>query len=739
MIARLCLRKALLAIAAAAGAGLLLTVLAGAAMAHANLLRSEPEAGSVVERLPTRIYLKFSEPVDAPVDAIRVIGPDGELANEGPARVVPEDSTALEVPVRDRGRGTYTVVWRAISADGHPVSGSFTFGLGVVPASSQSVEAERIGLLLLAVSRWIHLLAMVLALGPLIYGLLVRPRPTDATADLPLLQLAFSGVLMLLVTSVVMLLGQATAVGGSLDAALSAAMVSSVLGSRWGLLWAARLAVSTVLALGVIFAMAPAAEGRGVRPFWWLSLLTLGVLLLVLTSLNGHAAVTEPVGLAVLMDTLHLGSAAAWIGAMAALVVVDLWRGKVSGRPDWLAYMARIFLRLSNLSIVALQLLLITGFYGAWMQVKVPQALMTTDYGRALLAKLSLVALVVLLGAYHFLVVRPRLEGQVLEKSAATGTQFPIRTLQLEFVGTVAILAASALLSSLPPVPTSAVLSTAQSAPKPSLTLAENAGTTMVVLSLTPARAGSNEVLLRLSDPYDKPVTDARVTVEARNLEFPSQGGVTARAQASGNGTYRASLYLAGEGRWSFQVNLDSGGSRESASFSLQLPVSGAVELLATADRAMNRLSTLVGEETLSDGRAVVQSRYEFQAPDRMHLVVEGAERRETFAMGQVRYDRAGSGPWSKEPWPAEGGFRWPDYRFSATAEDVVVLGRESVGDVECFVVAFRDGPSGALYKMWIGVGDYLIRQYRMIMPGHYMTVNFSGFNIPIEISPPTP
>jgi hypothetical protein len=165
--------------------------------------------------------------------------------------------------------------------------------------------------------------------------------------------------------------------------------------------------------------------------------------------------------------------------------------------------------------------------------------------------------------------------------------------------------------------------------------------------------------------------------------------------------------------------------------------VAGAKELLKMADEAMNRLNTLTGNEELTDGRATVQTHYEFQAPDKMHMVVQGIERLERYAVGNVRYDKVGSGDWTQEPWPAEGGFRWPFYNFHSSADEAVLLGRERVDGVECLVLAFTDVPSGAMYRMWMGASDHLIRQYRMIMPGHYMTVRYYGFNSPLTISPP--
>ena len=70
--------------------------------------------------------LTFNEPAIATGTKVLVTGPDGSATSGDPALV---DNTVRQ-PLRPQlPAGEYTVEWRVTSADGHPVNGTFTFGV----------------------------------------------------------------------------------------------------------------------------------------------------------------------------------------------------------------------------------------------------------------------------------------------------------------------------------------------------------------------------------------------------------------------------------------------------------------------------------------------------------------------------------------------------------------------------------------------------------------------------------
>jgi methionine-rich copper-binding protein CopC len=103
----------------------LVLVLVGSssADAHATLIATSPENGARIATAPTSIGLTFSEAVGS--SFVAVTAPDGSKVKTSAARVTGGQVTA-EVAASDQ-RGRYTVAYRVVSDDGHPVTGTFTF------------------------------------------------------------------------------------------------------------------------------------------------------------------------------------------------------------------------------------------------------------------------------------------------------------------------------------------------------------------------------------------------------------------------------------------------------------------------------------------------------------------------------------------------------------------------------------------------------------------------------------
>ncbi len=109
--------------------GLLAALLVGpAALAHDEIIDQSPAPDSQVEAGPIDIRLDFSnELLDLGSGAeIIVTSPDGSIA---PATCAQLDGTLATAKTELDQPGTYTVAWRVVSSDGHPIEGSYNFEL----------------------------------------------------------------------------------------------------------------------------------------------------------------------------------------------------------------------------------------------------------------------------------------------------------------------------------------------------------------------------------------------------------------------------------------------------------------------------------------------------------------------------------------------------------------------------------------------------------------------------------
>ncbi len=127
----------LLAVLAVLAFGALLG--AGPAAAHSVLLSTSPPRGGTVDTAPSSVSLTFDEMPQGQFSTIHVTGPDGQRRDNGHVQVLNDVVTEPLAGTRPAGR--YVVDWRVVSADGHPVSGEFTFTAR--SAAQQLVSAPR--------------------------------------------------------------------------------------------------------------------------------------------------------------------------------------------------------------------------------------------------------------------------------------------------------------------------------------------------------------------------------------------------------------------------------------------------------------------------------------------------------------------------------------------------------------------------------------------------------------------
>ena len=116
--------------AAALAAAILGLVLPASAAGHAVLTHSTPHRGATVTDAPPQVVFDFNEPVEVSFGSLRVYDEEGDRVDAGEI-VRPNDSPkSVGVKLGGLERGLYTATFRVISADGHPVSGGFSFGVG---------------------------------------------------------------------------------------------------------------------------------------------------------------------------------------------------------------------------------------------------------------------------------------------------------------------------------------------------------------------------------------------------------------------------------------------------------------------------------------------------------------------------------------------------------------------------------------------------------------------------------
>ncbi len=378
-------------------------VAAPAGWAHSVLLSTEPANDAVVAEAPEHVELRFDEPVDTALGSIRVYDGSGERVDSDEIeRPEPEVVTGgIEGPLED---GTYTVTWRAISADSDPISGAFVFHVGAPGAQptgiAEEVDQGTSGVVsfVYPATRFVdYVLLLLCAGGAIILALVLGMAAPAVRRRLYLALAAFAGCLAVIALAGLVLQG-AYAAGLSLGGALDWDVVSAVSGTRYGEMALLRAGLAVALALTAIV-----LARRGAGRLGAIACIALGVALLVTPVASGHASVSGPV--AFVADYAHILAASAWTGGLAFLVAALLL-----ARTERWSLASRSVPRFSNVAVGAVGILIAAGAVNGYLQVKAFRGLWDTEYGVLLMVKVALVLPLLALGGFNNKFAVPKLK-----------------------------------------------------------------------------------------------------------------------------------------------------------------------------------------------------------------------------------------------------------------------------------------------------------------------------------------
>lgn len=421
--------------------------------AHARLETSSITPGAILPTIPSTVTMRFSESVDARYSTATLIDATGATASAIALSVDAGNPGIITLAIADLAlpAGAYAIVWRVLSAtDGHATTGSLAFsaGTGTAPNIASTTSAISAPWVTVA-ARWLELIGLLAIAGSLLFATVspsdVRQRQT------------FTGAIrqIVLAASAIGLIGAAVS---SLAIAISAndrswsdlpsarewwnTLTDTDLGRAVGIR-AVVFAIAFVIALAI--RMKPS---RG-----WLGVGAIAVSLMLSSfPLTGHARAVSNSWLAVSLDLAHLVSAAIWGGGIA-LLALFLFR-QLSDREDTSLNAASEAISCFSLTaLVAMLVLAGSGIASAAFHVSGPKNLTGESYGRTLIVKILLVALVLVVAGTNRLFIIPRLRSaRRSNREIAFGQCERIRqTAWLEVIVAVLILFAAARLTELPP------------------------------------------------------------------------------------------------------------------------------------------------------------------------------------------------------------------------------------------------------------------------------------------------
>jgi copper transport protein len=420
---------------------------------HATLLRSSPAANSHLAKPPETIRLVFSERIVPALSQITLGQPDGRSVQLGVATDPNDARTLVGTVVGKLPSGSYEISWHVVSADGHPVGGTFTFSIVAASDSSRSTtvaspptataaplrdsaatdsvspplssvapnNAEEMPFFA-SVFRGLGLGAVMTGVGILFFGVSSGERRNLVPKKFIMSTIAIGAAL--LVAHLIAWLGHLSAGKG-----ISSDFVGSVLGTIVG---RAEL-LRTILALLTLWAVALTGRDK--------SALVLGAACLIVSGAIGHPAAIDPYW-TIPAKMLHLLAGSVWIGGLAWLVWLS--------RCDEAACRTEAG-RVSSVALIAVIVIALSGLLQTFFFLNTPADLIASTYGRLVIAKMTGLAILIGFGAYNRYTLLPRLD-------ATGGPRDLSRSVKMEIAVLVTVILIGGFLAyqPTPPRPTTA-------------------------------------------------------------------------------------------------------------------------------------------------------------------------------------------------------------------------------------------------------------------------------------------
>jgi len=340
----------------------------GVTFAHSALLESYPSKNSHTDQSPSEIRLKFNERLEKGLYYIHLYDGKGKSVTEQETKMS-HDQREISLALPKLKDGSYTVSYRVISADGHPITEAYLLSVGNVGDQYDSyryIDSTKHAGPLLAVFKVFYYLSF-LALCGFVWWKYLYPIRHKESLDHFHKWLKYTRRTYLAFLILIGFIQFSSVLEEFGNEALLAFFQTA-----FGLAWSG----SFILLILASFLL---GKNKGFD-------FAFVFLLLVTEGISGHAITFEPSWLTVIFDIIHLGAASIWVGGLLYL----LFWGKEFGK-ERSAYLQQLS-RQAFWSIIAL---ITTGLIMTYIFIPTPSFLLHTNWGILILAKSVLVLLVI--------------------------------------------------------------------------------------------------------------------------------------------------------------------------------------------------------------------------------------------------------------------------------------------------------------------------------------------------------
>ncbi|KWU53923.1 copper resistance protein [Bacillus mycoides] len=503
------------------------------ASAHAYVVKSNPAENETLKKAPSVVKIEFDEDIQvSSFNTLFVRDTSGKRVDLKDAHIDKKNKKILEAGLKENLKnGLYSIQWKAISADGHPIQGVIPFRIGLAEAGTDDIKVEEMGYVPqidMIMERGVLYTSFSLFLGVLFFNLIMykgNATPVQSRSK-RIIWIALFGIFISLLFNLP-LQAKINADVSWLEAFDPILLKETLQLSVFGYVWITQMALISTLMIVTYFAVK--SERLSSFKVWSIPIL-LFIGLLVMKAFNSHAYGLKFKEIAVVMDFLHLFAASLWMGGLSSIVLL------LRKEDDkWTMYWDAIK-RFSPWATGAVIVILLTGLFNSTFFIPTIHSLFDTKYGLALLAKILLFVCMGILGIIHYVKGRMRAQ-QRLEA-----------TVKVEFIIGIIVFVIVAFMTNVqtPPMPPTGPFTESKQL--------DNGYE--LTLHVSPNKVGQNTFHITLKDENGQPVTDMeQIVLTTQSLDM-NMGKGSFKVSAVSPGEYEAEgMYINMTGNWNIQVH----------------------------------------------------------------------------------------------------------------------------------------------------------------------------------------
>ena len=486
---------------------LFLSISFPAAFAHPFTMETNPSSSVNAPVGITEVTVIYSEPIELDFSSLKVFDSNGDqIDNKDSQYFLGEESLIVTTPPLENG--VYTVTSKVLSkVDGHLVDDAFIFGVGNVIVESPDKgprSIEEIVFFPEAGARFPGLVGQTIVLGAVIASMLIwgtqnknlirkEIEKIESAHHDKFMSMTGIGLMIVFGSNIAMLAVQTLRLQTSAFDAIQ---------TTFGTSWLIRMII-TIILLGIWFWM---DRKKQITKKNHIPMLVLSLALIGTSTMIGHGSASGQFS-AVVLDYVHNLVAAIWIGGIIYFVFILLPAFSKLDKSNREKMSLVMIPRFSIAFIIAVGIVIISGPTLMWLLESDVGLITESTYGKLIIAKIAIAAIMVGLGALFQFKIQKAGENNIESKSLSIHKKLK-RSLKVDAVLGIILLGVVALLAN-GTLPEGEIQKVEAQEILYGFRTIEFSESAKYDIEITPFSSGTNTIFVKISDFENNPLPDA--------------------------------------------------------------------------------------------------------------------------------------------------------------------------------------------------------------------------------------